>query len=160
MGSKKGILITVASMAVAIIVAMATIQSTQASIDYWLDKPDAFIRGLNQISVHCNNGGGMDGDFNLILTFTNASISNQTEQPYIKVDNSTVKLKFVLHKGDATEQTVCFNVDGVAGFSVKVTLERTNFLQFWFLKENSLFPTKLAYCWNGETSNFTNTNSS
>ncbi len=160
MGSKKGVLITVVSMAVAIIVALATIQSTQASIDYWLDKPDALARGLNRITVHCKNGGGMDGDFNLILTFTNASISNQTEEPYTKVDNSTLKLKFVLHKDDTTEQTVYFAVDNVVGFSVKLTLERTNYLQFLFLKANSLFPTRLDYCWDAETGNFTNTNSS
>ncbi len=161
MGSKKGVLITVVSMAVAIIVAMATIQSTQASIDYYLDKPDTFAKGLNHISVHCKNGGGMDGDFNIVLTFTNASFSSQTDQPYTKVDNSTVKLKFVLHKNDASERTVYFIVDeAAAGFSMKVTLERTNFLQFLFLKENSLFPTYLTYCWDKESGNFTNANSS
>ena len=160
MGSKKGVLITIASMSVAVIVALATIMSTQASIDYYLDRPDVFAEGLNHITVYCRNGGGMDGDFNLVVAFTNASVSSQTEQPYTKKDNSTVELKFVLHKEDAAERTIYFAVDkAAAGFSVKVSLERTNYLQFLFLKQNSLFPTQLAYCWNAETGNFTNTNS-
>ena len=49
------------SVAVALIVAMATIQSTQASIDFWLQKPTSFQAGFNSITVHCKNGGGMDG---------------------------------------------------------------------------------------------------
>jgi hypothetical protein len=101
----------------------------------------------------------MDGDFNLVVTFTNASFSSQTEMPYSQVDNSTVKLKFVLHKGDSGEKTVFFFVEDAAGFSVKVTLERTNFLQFLFLKANDLFPTELRYQWNSSQGNFAYVNS-
>jgi len=57
---------------VALIVALATIQSTQASIDYWLQKPDTLVPGLNHITVYCRNGGGMDGDFNLVIKLTGA----------------------------------------------------------------------------------------
>ncbi len=151
----KGKLITLVSMVVAVIVALATIQSTQASIDYYFEKPDTFVKGLNKITVYCKNGGGMDGDFNLVLSFNNASFSHQTDLPYSQVDNSTVKLKFVLHKGDVNQRTVYFIVDEVAGFSVKVTLERTNFLQFLFLKANDVFPTELKYRWNDENGNYT-----
>ncbi len=151
----KGKLITLVSMVVAVIVALATIQSTQASIDYYFEKPDTFVKGLNNITVYCKNGGGMDGDFNLVLSFNNASFSHQTDLPYSQVDNSTVKLKFVLHKGDVNQRTVYFTVDEVAGFSVKVTLERTNFLQFLFLKANDVFPTELKYRWNDENGNYT-----
>jgi hypothetical protein len=151
----KGKLITLASMVVAIIVAMATIQSTQASIDYYFEKPDTFAQGLNHVTVYCKNGGGMDGDFNLIVTFTNASFSSQTDQPYTKVDNSTLKLKFVLHKGDASQKTVYFSVGDVAGFSVKLTLERSDFLGYLFLKANDMFPTQLPFRWNAENGNFT-----
>jgi hypothetical protein len=159
MASRKGALITIVSMIVAVIVAMATIQSTQASIDYWLQKPETITQGLNHITVYCRNGGGMDGDFNLVITFTNTSFTNQTDKPYTKVDNSTLKLMFVLHKGDSQEKTVYFNVNNASGFSVKISLERTNFLQLLFLKENKLFPTQLAYTWCGEVGNFTNSDS-
>ena len=155
MASKKGAIITFVSVIVAVIVATATVMSTQASIDYWLDEPQSFSQGLNSITVHCRNGGGMDGDFNLVVTFTNASVSNQTDQPYTKADNSTVKLKFVLHKDDAVEKNVFFTVGDVSGFSVKITLERAGFLQILFLKENSLFPTQLSYSWEPQLGNFT-----
>jgi hypothetical protein len=156
----KGKLITLASMVVAIIVALATIQSTQASIDYYFEKPDTFVQGLNHITVYCKNGGGMDGDFFLVVTFTNATFSTQTELPYSQVDNSTVKLKFVLHKSDSSQKTVYFSADELTGFSVKLTLERTSFLEFLFLKANDLFPTQVPYRWNAENNNFTYVNPS
>jgi hypothetical protein len=143
----KGTLITIASMAVAVIVAMATIQSTQASIDFWLEKPASFTSGLNHITVYCENGGGMDGDFNLVVKFTNAIFSNQTELPYIKVDESTVKIKFVLHQEASREKTIYFEaLNGTQNFSVSVSLEKASFVEF--IKANQLFPTSLSFQWN------------
>jgi hypothetical protein len=155
MGS-KGKLITVASMAVALIVALATIQSTQASIDYWLEKPEALVLGLNHITVYAKNGGGMDGDFYLVINFTNATFSTQTELPYVKVDDSTVKIKFVLHKGDAKEKTVYFTTNQTCPVNIKLTLERTSLIQF--LKPNELYPAQLTYMWNNENQAFNCTN--
>jgi len=155
MGS-KGKLITIASMAVAFIVALATIQSTQASIDYWLEKPEALVSGVNHITVYAKNGGGMDGDFFLIVTFTNATFSTQTQLPYTQVDNSTVKIKFVLHKGDAKEKTIYFTADQTCEVNIKLTLERTSLIQF--LKPNDLYPTQLTYTWNKENQAFNCTN--
>ena len=147
LGSKKGALVTVVSVAVALIVAMATIQSTQASIDFWLQKPTSFQAGLNSITVHCKNGGGMDGDFNLLVKFTNATISAQTEMPYMRVDDSTVSLgKFVVHKEDTKEQTIWFYVNQTESFSVSVSLEKASLVEF--IKANALFPTQLQYQWN------------
>jgi hypothetical protein len=155
MGS-KGKLITVASMAVALIVALATIQSTQASIDYWLEKPEALVLGVNHITVYAKNGGGMDGDFHLIITFTNATFSTQTELPYVKVDDSTVKIKFVLHKGDAKEKIIYFTTNQTCPVNIKLTLERTSLIQF--LKPNELYPAQLTYTWNNENQAFNCTN--
>jgi len=80
--------------------------------------------------------------------------------PYSSADNSTVKLKIVLHKSDLSEKTVFFSVEETAGFSVKVTVERTNFLQYLFLKANDIFPTEVRYQWNIADSNFSYVNSS
>ncbi len=143
-------------MAVAFIVALATIQSTQASIDYWLEKPEALVQGVNHITVYCKNGGGMDGDFYLIVTFTNASFSTQTERPYVKVDDSTVKIKFVLHKGDAKEKTITFTTNQTCPVNIKLTLERTSLIQF--LKPNELYPTQLTYTYNKENQTYNLTN--
>ena len=146
MGSKKGALVTVVSVAVALIVAMATIQSTQASIDFWLQKPTSFQAGFNSITVHCKNGGGMDGDFDLVVKFTNATISSQTDMPYARVDDSTVSLgKFVVHKQETKEQTIWFYVNQTESLSISVSLQKASLVEF--LKANALFPTQLQYQW-------------
>ncbi|MFA5366086.1 MAG: hypothetical protein WC325_12965 [Candidatus Bathyarchaeia archaeon] len=152
MGSKKSTLITLISVAVVVILAMATIQSTQASIDFWLEKPDTLVKGVNHITVYCENGGGMDGDFYLTITFTNAVFSTQTELPYTKVDDSTVKVKFVLHPDDSNQKTIYFFVNETAEVSIKLSLEKASLIQF--LKPNDLFPTQLTYQWNEETQVF------
>ncbi len=156
LGSKKGAILTVLSVVVGLIVAMATIQSTQASIDYWLQKPNTLMPGLNSITVYCRNGGGMDGDFNLIVKFTNATFSQQTDLPYTLVDNSTVKIKFVLHQGDSNEKTIYFDVNQTQGFSISVSLEKASYTEF--IKANALFPTNVPYLWNVELQCFSCTN--
>ncbi len=140
------------SAIVALIVAMATIQSTQASIDYWLQKPDSLSNGVNQIKIYCRNGGGMDGDFYLVLKFTNATFSTQTQMPYIQVDNSTVKVKFILHRGDSLEKDIFFVADGTNDFSVGMSLEKASFVEF--IKANAFFPTQISYRWNESFQNF------
>ncbi len=157
MGSKKGAILTVISALVALIVAMATIQSTQASIDFWLQKPDSLTPGLNSITLYCKNGGGMDGDFYLTVKFINAAFSTQTNMPYTQVDESTVKVKFVLHKDDSSEKTLYFTTNQTDPVTIQLTLERTTLLQF--LKANDLYPTHLTYTWNPQLQVYNCTNS-
>jgi hypothetical protein len=155
-GKKTGAFLTVISVIVGLIVAMATIQSTQASIDYWLEQTNTPTPGLNQIIVHCRNGGGMDGDFNLVVKFTNATFSTQTQLPYTQVDSSTVKIKFVLHKGDSANKTLFFAANGSEPFSISVSLQSVSLLEF--IKANALFPTQLPYQWNATAQNYVCTN--
>ena len=156
MGSKKGALLTVVSVIVGLIVAMATIQSTQASIDYWLQKPDTLTAGLNHITVYARNGGGMDGYFYLTIKFTNASFSSQTEMPYTKVDDSTVQIKYVLHKGDSNEKTIYFTANQTEDFTISVSLQKASYIEF--IKANALYPTQLTYQWNAESQVYNCTN--
>ena len=155
----KGKLLTLVSLVVAVIVALATIQSTQASIDYWFEKPSTMANGLNHVIVYCKNGGGMDGDFYLTVTFSNSSFSSRTDMPYTRVDDSTVRLKFILHKGDSGQRSVYFFTEETAEFSLRLTLQRSDFLQYLFLKANSLFPTELKYQWNSGNGTFDFVNS-
>jgi hypothetical protein len=156
-GSKKGAFLTAISVIVALTVAMVTVQSTQASIDYWLQRPDNFTQGLNQITVYCKNGGGMDGDFYLVVKFTNATFSTQTAMPY-SVDDShtTAKLKFTLHKDDSSSRTVYFWLNETQGFAVSVSLESASLIEF--IKANDLYPTDLAYVWDNNSCTFNCTN--
>ncbi len=146
LGSKKGAFLTIVSVIVALIVAMATIQSTQASIDYWLQQQESYTLGINQITVYCKNGGGMDGDFNIVLKLNNATFSKQTQMPYTIVDDSTVKIKFVLHEGDSIEKTIFLNSTTEQDFRINIDLERTSLIQF--LKPNAMYPTQISYRWN------------
>ena len=85
------------------------VQSNQASIDYWLgNSGSSFVQSFPVynystpvISANCKNDGGMDGDFNLIISFTNATFSHQTEQPYSQTNNTSVVMRYILHKGDS-----------------------------------------------------------
>lgn len=147
------IILTILAVLIAFLGVMVAIQSNQASIDYWLENPATLENGLNHITLYCKNGGGMDGDFFLVVSFTNITFSNQTELPYIQVDNSTVKFKFVLHKGDSNDKTFYFIANNATTiFSTKVSLEKADFFQF--LKANPIFPTELSYQWNEENECF------
>ena len=127
------------------------IETTQASIDYWIEKQETFAKGLNSITIRCSNGGEADGDFYLKLKFANASFSNQTEKPYLLVDNSTVKCRFGLHKGESNLKRVYFSIhENVRSFSIQLSLIKISY----FLKSNRVYPTQLKYEWNEETENF------
>jgi hypothetical protein len=155
--------IAVVSVVVAIIVAITTIVSVQASVDYWLDNPETlhFVKGVNSVSAHCKNGGGMDGDFSLVVTFINVTLSNQTALPYLQLDNSTVKFRFLLHKGESNQKMVYFVAgNATTEFSLTLTLEKTDpILGFLFLKPNGMYPTQLSYQWNENSKSFDYVNS-
>jgi len=152
------VVLAVLALFVAVLGVVVAIQSNQASIDYWLEKPDTLAEGLNHITAYCKNGGGMDGDFYLVMTFHNATFSDQTELPYEQVDNFTVKVKFVLHKGDSNQKVIYFRVweNITTEFSITLTLEKADIFQF--LKANGIFPIQLSYQWNEQTKLFNCTN--
>lgn len=142
-------------MAIAIIVSIVglwwAIETTQASVDYWIEKQETYRKGLNSVKIRCKNGGRTDGDFYLVLTFINVTFSNQTEKPYMQVDNSTVKCRFGLHEGESNLKQMHFFInETVTSFSIQLSLEKISL----FLKENRVYPTLLWYKWNQETEMF------
>jgi len=145
-------IITIAGVVIAFAALWVSIQTNQASIDYWMEKKQTFTEGLGWFTVYCKNGGGMDGDFNLVLTFTNVTFSNQTELPYAVVDNSTVKFRYVLHKGESAQKTIYFSINQAESFSLALSLEK---ISFWdMLKPNGMYPNSLEYHWNEQEKNF------
>jgi hypothetical protein len=122
------------------------IQTNQASVDFsFVNAREVFYAGSNLILLDCRNGGDMDGDFNLVVTFTNASFSNQTEQPYLRVNDTIVKFGFVLPKGVSGSKWVYFSVsENVDGFSLALALEKVGANP---LKPNATYPTYLRYVW-------------
>ena len=146
-------LATILTVIVAVVSLALAIQTYQASIDYWLEKPDTLAEGFNHITAYCKNGGGMDGDFYLVISFRNSTFSDKTELPYEQVDNFTVKFKFVLHKGDSGQKVIYFQVWNITTeFSIMLSLEKADMFQF--LKANAIYPTQLSYQWNKENKLF------
>jgi hypothetical protein len=128
------------------------VQTNQASIDYWIGQySDYCFQGGNEpITINCKNGGNIDGEFYLVVTFVNATFSNQTEPTYVQVSPAVVKVPFILHKSgdswDHNDKQMYFSVDnGVKGFSISLSLEKRNNSP---LKENLITPTFLQYTLN------------
>jgi hypothetical protein len=146
----------VITIGIALVSVYLTIQTIQASTDYWLQKsPEFFPQGDHTIIIYCKNGGGeVDADFNLVVTFVNASFSDKTEKSYYLVNDSKVEFGFILHKGESGSKTVYFSFnDTTTEFSISVSLEKKNF--FDMLKANPLYPTTLQYNWNDITKSYT-----
>lgn len=153
MVSKKTIAIV--ALIISVIPIYLTIQAIQASADYWLEEKTAFYKfGDYSIKIYCKNGGGeVDANFNLIVTFVNASFSNQTAKPYYQVDNSIVKFGYVLHSGESTSKTVYFSInETTTEFSISLSLEKKNF--FDMLKANPIYPVTLQYRWDEATNTY------
>ena len=146
--------IALGALIVAIIGLGWGIGTTQPSIDYWLKEREIFTKGLNSITIYCKNGGESDGDFYLKLEFVNASFSNQTEKPYAQVDSSTVKIRFLLHKGESSQKTIYFTIhENVNFFYMKLKCEKISLI----LKSNPMYPTELYYSWLEEENTFLRT---
>lgn len=104
------------------------VQTNRASIDYGISTngQSRFYAFENTVNVWCNNGGGMDGKFYLVVSLTNATLS---EQQSYKVNSTIVKIPFVLHKsgadGDSSNLNIAFTPDtSVSGFSVLLSFEK------------------------------------
>jgi hypothetical protein len=75
-------------------------------------------------TVHCGNIGLWEGSFSIVLTFTNATVSPETSQPYQKVSDTVAKLSYKLQKDEWQDSVVCFTIgENVTGFSIKLELE-------------------------------------
>jgi hypothetical protein len=124
-----------------------TIQYTEASVDYWMTEKESFSDGLNSVTINCKNGGQMDGDFYLVVTFVNASFSESTGQPYYIVDNSTAKFYYTLHPDESRSKIVKFEIDeSVDSFSIHLSIEPKS----WIMKTNKVHAQNLAYEWTDE----------
>jgi len=153
--------ITILTIVVVIIVALSVFlyefvfQTTSvAKIDYSIDDnvtkyyPDE----KNSIVIRSSNNGDRDANFYLVLSFTNASFSNQTEQPYVEVNSTIVKIPFLLDKSgasmDASSKSVFFKIDNnVTVFSFHLSLEKRDSNSLESL--GSLYD--LSYRWNAIT---------
>ncbi len=75
--------------------------------------------------VICKNNGAMDGTFDLIITFTNASFLRTTSQRYQIINDTSVKFTVTLRGGEKQVTNVDFSIDNDAdSFTILLSLER------------------------------------
>jgi len=143
--------IALASLILALFLGWLIIESTEASIDYWMEKQEKFTKGSNSITIFCKNVGMSDGDFKLKLEFFNPTSSPQTELPYMQVNDSTIEVRFLLHKGESKQETIFFTIsENVSHFAIKLDCVKISPL----LKSNPKFPTELLYSYNSDYNEF------
>ncbi len=100
-----------------------------ARIDYGIDYSTNMFYPVenNTISIHyTNNGGG--GNFYLVLTLINGTFLEQTQQPYIQINSTTIKFPFYLHASfiskDPGSRIVFFKINkDVDGFAFALSVE-------------------------------------
>ena len=142
--------IALAILILALFLGWLVIETTEASIDYWMELREAFTKGSNSITIYCKNVGESDGDFKLKLEFFNP-FSRQTELPYTEVNDSTIEVRFLLHKGESKQETIFFTIpDNVNDFAMKLDCVKISPL----LKSNPKFPTELIYSYNSDYNEF------
>jgi hypothetical protein len=142
--------IALAILILALFVGWLIIETTEASIDYWMELREAFTKGSNSITIYCKNVGESDGDFKLKLEFFNP-FSRQNELPYTEVNDSTIEVRFLLHKGESKQETIFFTIpDNVSDFAMKLDCVKISPL----LKSNPKFPTELIYSYNSDYNEF------
>ena len=76
------------------------------------------------VSVECYNVGLIWWSFYVIIEFTDATLSKQTTQPYVQLNNLTAKFPLSLHSLEHQAIDAYFNVgNNVKGFNAKITFE-------------------------------------
>jgi hypothetical protein len=96
--------------------------------------PETFTR------IDYQNKGSFDGAFDIIMTLTNATFSENSFQPSEFIDSNTVKLSYTLH-GREAHTNVYFTIDSNA----------TQFVISVELKTNQLFIRHTETNWGGQS---------
>jgi hypothetical protein len=149
---KKRIIAIVSLIVIIVLVVVVLIYELNPPyIDYGINDVSKYYPAEgNAVTVYYFDRGGRASNFYLTLKLTNVTFSNQTEQPYLQVNSTLVKLLF--NKGwwgSATpnNKTVFFTIDDDAtGFSLDLSLE-WNAQNPVYLRTFSL--NHLEYYWNG-----------
>ena len=137
-----------AGFAVALIVIVAVsaglVRLTMANIRYWFNVDYAYQADGDQwvtvdrindkqmsgtfITVECRNNGYLDGSFNLIVTFTNATLAT-TNEPCQQINSTTAKLPHQLGANETRSTDVYFTIDeGAERFLISLWFESSQVL--------------------------------
>jgi hypothetical protein len=92
---------------------LVVFQAYQTSVDYWIEGSDTLSKGIASVTIHCNNSGSADVEFNLVLKLANLTSTIYKDQTSLR-DITAVQtvlvmdFRFTLHKGESTQKTAYF----------------------------------------------------
>jgi hypothetical protein len=110
-----------------------------------------YTGAVNSIPINSYNGGKEDADFNLVISFVNATISSRTDEPYTVINSTSAEFGFILHPNDSGSRQVCYNIDNnVASYSVKLSIQSNQ----GYLKTNPVYPTYVIFSYSKLYVNF------
>jgi hypothetical protein len=117
-----GILVVV----VCVILWQYVVATSPVTITYAVEAAQQFYpKENNSINITCSNNGVRDAHFFIVLRLRNASLSTQTEQPYVQIDGSTIKFPFTLPRANSVLKPVFFLINNNAtDFSFQVNFEK------------------------------------
>ena len=105
----------------------------------------------NSIPINGYNSGKKDGDFNIVISFANATISTTTNQPYIINNSTSAEFRMVLHSGESAREQVYYNIDSnVTSYSIKLSVHSNQ----GYLKPNPVYPTYIVFSYSHLFPNF------
>jgi hypothetical protein len=138
------------------------VNSNEASISYSFAnaKNNVFLNftggdnntgAINSIPINGYNSGKKDGDFNIVISFVNATISTSTNQLYIINNSTSAEFRMVLHPGELGTNQAYYNIDrNVASYSIKLSVHGNQ----GYLKTNPVYPTYVVFSYSHLFPNF------
>ncbi len=106
---------------------------------------------INSIPINGYNSGKEDDDFNILISFVNATISTTKNQPDILNNSTSAEFRMVLHSNDSAREQVYYNIDSnVDSYSIKLSVHSNQ----GYLKANPVYPTYLVFSYRKLSPNF------
>jgi hypothetical protein len=140
---KKKILTIIAILLLACISIPLFLYSVEPAVNYSLNaysyrKVDGnwcMINYLNSqtynqtfTTLHCKNSGVFNASYSVIVTFSNANVTQNPSHPYEIIDGTTAKLSYTLQSQEIADRDVCFSVDSnITSFEITISLQTGQF---------------------------------
>ena len=106
---------------------------------------------INSIPINGYNSGNKTQDFNIVISFVNATISTAKNQPYILNNSTSAEFRMVLSSNESAREQVYFNIDrNVASYSIKLSVHGNQ----GYLKANPVYPTNVVFSYSHLFPNF------
>src|SRR5665647_2521988 len=106
---------------------------------------------INSIPINGYNSGKEDEDFNIIISFVNATISTTKNQPYSLNNSTSAEFRMLLHSNESVREQVYYNIDSnAASYSIKLSVHGNQ----GYLKSNPVYPTYVVFSYSHLFPNF------